>query len=82
VSNVVQGRRVLLSNVPAEIWARCKAEAALAGQTLNDWVIDALVRKLEDAIDIREGLQSLQEPGQSISWDEVKREVLGQRSGV
>lgn len=74
--------RMLLSDIPSELWARCKAEAALAGQSLNDWVIDALVRKLEDAIDIREGLESLQEPGESVPWEEVKQEVLGQRSGV
>lgn len=51
-----------------------KAAAALRGMSLKDWCIEALIEKLEDEIDIREGLASLNEPGESIPWEEVKAE--------
>lgn len=74
-----KGRRVLLSNVPPGLWARCKAEAALAGRTVNDWVIEALIAKAEDAIDIREAKAALEEPGDSIPWEQIREEILGPR---
>ncbi|MBI2872763.1 MAG: toxin-antitoxin system HicB family antitoxin [Chloroflexi bacterium] len=70
-----KSRRVMLSSVPPELWARCKAEAALAGKTLNEWVIETLVEKLEDSMDAREGTQAMIEPGESIPWEAVKAEL-------
>ena len=65
-------QRMMLSHVPAELRQRCKAAAALSGKSLNDWVVEALIEKLEDEIDIREGLAALGEP--TVPWEQVKAE--------
>ena len=71
----MNGKKVTVSNIPANLWERCKAEAARAGMSANDWVAQALAEKLENAIDIREGLKALDEPGEDIPWDAVKEEI-------
>jgi len=38
---------------------RVKAFAALKGKTMRDWLIEAIIAKLEDEIDSSEGLASL-----------------------
>ncbi|MBI2866623.1 MAG: hypothetical protein HYX99_04620, partial [Chloroflexi bacterium] len=70
--------------VDPELRNRIKAEAALEGKTLRDWATEALIEKLEDAVDAREGLAALNEPGESIPWEQVKAEweALHKDSGV
>jgi len=48
-------------DVDPELRNRFKAAAALKGKTLRDWVIEALIDRLEDEIDAREGLAVLGE---------------------
>ncbi len=50
-------------------------EAEIAGLTPGDWIEEAVVAKIEDAVDIREGLAALEEPGESIPWEQVKKEL-------
>ena len=38
---------------------RIKAVAALQGKTMREWLTEAIVEKLEDDIDVREGLAVL-----------------------
>lgn len=38
---------------------RVKAVAALQGKTIKDWLTEAIVEKMEDDIDAREGLATL-----------------------
>jgi hypothetical protein len=38
---------------------RVKALAALKGETMKDWLTEAIIAKLEDEIDATEGLASL-----------------------
>lgn len=51
-----------------------KASAARQGMTLKDWVTEAVIQRLEDEIDVREGLAALAEPGESIPWEQAKAE--------
>ena len=55
---------------------RFKAAAALQGKTLREWATEALIEKLEDEIDAREGLAALNEPGENIPWEQVKAGLL------
>ncbi len=68
-------QRMMLSNVPAGLRQRCKALAALSGKSLNDWVVEAMVEKAEDEIDIREGLAALADPEGTVPWEQVKAEL-------
>jgi predicted HicB family RNase H-like nuclease len=38
---------------------RVKAVAALQGKTMKDWLTEAIIEKMEDDIDAREGLATL-----------------------
>ncbi len=75
MSKNLKGVKVTLSNIPTDLWERCKAEAARAGMSANDWVTEALAEKLENAIDIREGVDALDEPGEDIPWEVVKEGI-------
>ncbi len=71
-------QRMMLSNVPAGLRQRCKALAALSGKSLNDWVVEAMVEKAEDEIDIREGLAALADKEGTITLEEFERECEAQ----
>ncbi len=71
-------QRMMLSNVPAGLRQRCKALAALSGKSLNDWVVEAMVEKAEDDIDIREGLAALAENEGRITLEDLEREYKAQ----
>jgi uncharacterized protein (DUF1778 family) len=46
-------------DIDSELRNRVKAVAALQGKTIKDWLIEAIIEKLEDDIDSREGLAAL-----------------------
>jgi hypothetical protein len=46
-------------DIEPELRNRVKAYAALKGQTMKDWLTEAIIAKLEDDIDASEGLASL-----------------------
>lgn len=62
-------------DVDPELKSRFKATAALQGKSLREWVIEALIEKLEDEIDSREGLAVLGEVEGTVSL----REYLSSR---
>ena len=66
MSNTVKRPRYFLDIEP-ELRNRIKAVASLDGKTMRDWVTEAIVEKLEDDIDAREGLAVLGEVEGTIS---------------
>jgi predicted DNA-binding protein len=49
---------------------RLKAFAALKGKTMKDWLTEAIIAKLEDEIDVSEGLASLADTEGTISLED------------
>ena len=50
-----------------------KAAAALRGITMKEWLTEAIISKLEDEIDIAEGLASLADTEGTVSWEDYKK---------
>ena len=46
-------------DIDPELRNRVKAFAALKGKTMRDWLIEAIIAKIEDEIDAAEGMASL-----------------------
>ena len=46
-------------DIDPELRNRVKAFAALRGKTMRDWMIEAIIAKLEDEMDASEGLAAL-----------------------
>jgi hypothetical protein len=46
-------------DIDPDLRNRVKAFAALKGKTMRDWLIEAIIAKLEDEVDASEGLASL-----------------------
>ncbi len=46
-------------DIDPDLRNRVKAFASLKGKTMRDWLIEAIIAKLEDEIDASEGLASL-----------------------
>ena len=46
-------------DIDPELRNRVKAVAALQGKTMKEWLTEAIIEKLEDDIDVREGLATL-----------------------
>ena len=64
--NTINRTRYFLDIEP-ELRNRVKAEAALQGKTMKEWVTEAIIQKLEDDIDIRESNEGLKDKEGSIS---------------
>ena len=54
-------------DIDPELRNRVKAVAALQGKTIREWLIEAIIEKLEDDIDAREGLAALGEVEGTVS---------------
>ena len=46
-------------DIDPELRNRVKAAAALQGKTMKQWMVEAIVAKLEEDVDAREGLTTL-----------------------
>ena len=46
-------------DIESELRSKVKAIAALKGESMKDWITEAIIAKLEDDIDASEGLASL-----------------------
>ena len=60
--NMINRSRYFL-DIDPELRNRVKAVAALQGKTMKDWLTEAIIEKLEDDIDAREGLSALRHHG-------------------
>jgi hypothetical protein len=56
-------------DIEPELRNRVKAFAALKGKTMRDWLIEAIIAKLEDEIDASEGLASLADTEGTVSLE-------------
>jgi len=54
-------------DIDPELRNRVKAVAALQGKTMKEWLTEAIIEKLEDDIDAREGLAALGEVEGTVS---------------
>lgn len=54
-------------DIDPELRNRVKAVAALQGKTMREWLTEAIIEKLEDDIDAREGLTALGEVEGTVS---------------
>jgi hypothetical protein len=54
-------------DIDPELRNRVKAVAALQGKTMKEWLTEAIIGKLEDDIDAREGLAALGDTEGTIS---------------
>ena len=64
--NLAKRSRYFL-DIDPELRNRVKAVAALQGKTIKEWLTEAIIEKLEDDIDAREGLASLGEVEGTVS---------------
>ena len=56
-------------DIDPEVRKRVKALAALKGETMKDWLTEAIIAKLENEIDANEGLASLSNSEGSMSLE-------------
>ena len=61
------GRTRYFLDIDPELRNRVKAVAALQDKTMRQWLIEAIIEKLEDDIDAREGLAALGDVEGSVS---------------
>ena len=64
-------------DIDPELRNRVKAFAALKGKTMRDWLIEAIIAKLEDEIDSSEGLASLADVEGTKSLEDYLASVKG-----
>jgi hypothetical protein len=57
-------------DIEPELRNRLKAIAALQGKTMKEWLIEAIIAKIEDEIDTREGLASFLETEGTVSLEQ------------
>lgn len=56
-------------DIEPDLRNKVKALAALKGETMKDWLIEAIIAKLEDEIDGSEGLASLADTEGTVSLE-------------
>ncbi len=56
-------------DIEPELRNRLKAFAALRGKTMKEWLTEAIIAKLEDEIDVAEGLAALSDTEGTISLE-------------
>lgn len=66
MANSIKRSRYFL-DIDPELRNRVKAVSALRGKTMREWLIEAIIEKLEDDIDAREGLAALGEVEGTVS---------------
>lgn len=67
-------------DIDPEVRNRVKAVAALKGKTMKEWLTEAIISKLEDEIDITDGLLSLKNSEGSLSLDDYLKSRKGKVS--
>jgi predicted DNA-binding protein len=57
-------------DIEPELRNRFKAQAAMQGKTMKEWLTEAIIAKIEDEIDSAQGLASLVDTEGTLSLDE------------
>ncbi len=78
---MTERHRVMLGNIDPDLWARVKAEAALAKKPMAKWVEEILWEAVEDAEDVRVSLERLNDGEATISYEEAE-ELLNNARAV
>jgi hypothetical protein len=60
-------------DIDPELRNRIKAEAALQGKTMKVWLTEAIISKLEDDIDAREGLAALRDKRGTMTFEDYMK---------
>jgi len=74
--------RVMLGNIDPDLWARVKAEAALAKKPIAQWVEEVLWEAVEDADDLRVSTERLNDGQGSITYEQVEELLNDARAAV
>jgi hypothetical protein len=74
--NIVNRSRYFLDIEP-ELRNKIKSEAALQGKTMKEWLTEAIVAKLEDDIDAREGMAALNDKEGTVSLRDYMASLKG-----
>jgi hypothetical protein len=64
-------------DIDPDLRNRVKAFAALKGKTMRDWLIEAIIAKLEDEIDASEGLASMANAEGTVSLENYLDVIQG-----
>jgi len=56
-------------DIEPELRNRLKALAALRGKTMKEWLTEAIITKMEDEIDVAEGLAALSDVEGTVSLE-------------
>jgi predicted DNA-binding protein len=65
-------------DIDPELRNRVKAMAALQGKTMKEWLTEAIIEKMEDDVDAREGLAALGDTEGTVSL----KDYLASQKGV
>ena len=65
-------------DIEPELRSKVKAIAALKGKSMKDWIIEAIIAKLEDDIDASEGMASLAETEGTLSLEDYLNSRQGE----
>lgn len=68
-------RQAVEIRIDPRLWRRLQQEAELVGLSAEEWLEEAVVAKIEDAVDIREGIAALEEPGEDITLEQLMEEL-------
>jgi hypothetical protein len=76
----MERHRVMLGNIDPELWAKVKAEAALARKPIAQWVEQVLWEAVEDAEDVRISLERMNDSEPTMSFEEVEEYLKNARA--
>ena len=76
----VNRNRVMLGDVDPTLWAKVKAEAALARKPISQWVSDVLAEAVEDAEDVRISMERMNDSEGTVSYEEAEEMLNNARS--
>ncbi len=65
-------------DIEPDLRSKVKAIAALKGKSMKDWIIEAIIAKLEDDIDASEGMASLADTEGTLSLEDYLNSRQGE----
>jgi hypothetical protein len=71
--NKVADRSRYFLDIEPGLRNRVKAVAALQGKSMKDWMTEAIIQRLEDDIDAREGLATLGDREGTVSLKDYRK---------
>jgi hypothetical protein len=78
----MERHRVMLGNIDPDLWAKVKAESALAKKPIAQWVEEVLWEAVEDADDVRVSLERLNDGQELIGFEEAEELLNNARAAT